>query len=99
MRWRDALLRLHTHGWNADEIDEACEALHETCEEGMYDGTDLAELTLAQVQAVLNVTLDHRLLECIHTIAVWRRRLDQEGDDLRRALYDLDGFAYRSSTE
>ena len=52
MGWRDALLHLRTYGWNADDIAEAGETVHDACDEGDYEGAEVSNLTLAQVQAV-----------------------------------------------
>jgi aryl-alcohol dehydrogenase-like predicted oxidoreductase len=94
MGWRDDLLYLHTNGWNADDIDEACEAMHEACDEGQYEGTEVRNLTLPQVQSVLKVTLDGRLLRSLQAIAALRHLRNTDAEDLQRALYDLDAFAY-----
>ena len=94
MGWRDALLCLHTHGWNADDIDEACEAMHDACNDGEYEGVEVSHLTLAQVQSVLKVDLDARVLRSLQEVAVLRGRQSVEAEDLQRALYDIDAFAY-----
>jgi len=94
MGWRDALLHLHANGWNADDIDEACEAVHVACDEGEYEGSEPGDLTLAQIQSVLNVQLDHRLLTSLQVIAVVRHCQNIDAEDLQRALHDLDAFAF-----
>lgn len=94
MGWREALLYLHGNGWNADTIDEACEAVHVACDEGAYEGIDAGNLTFAQIQSVLNVQLDHRLLRSLQVIVALRHRQNTEAEDLQRALHDLDGFAF-----
>lgn len=94
MGWRDDLLRLHTHGWNTDDIDEACEALHEACDQGEYEGSKVSDLTLAEVKSVLKVDLESGLLRSLQAIAELRSRQSPDAGDLQQALYDLDAFAY-----
>ena len=93
MGWRDALLHLHTNGWSADDIDAASAAVHDACDEGEYEGTEVNDLTLSQIRSVLKINLDDRLLTSLQAIAVLRRRQSIDAEDLRRALYDLDAFA------
>ena len=94
LSWRDALMRLHVGGWDADDIDEACEAIYEACTEGTHEGVAVEALTPLEVCGVLNVELDEALLSALQAIAALRGRQDREADDLRQALYDLDAFAY-----
>ena len=94
MGWREALLHLHANGWNADYIDEACEAVHVACDEGKYEGTEVGDLSLAQIQSVLHAQLGDRLLTSLQVIAALRRCQNIEAEDLQRALHDLDGFAF-----
>lgn len=94
MAWRDALLQLHTAGWNADDIDEACEALHEACDEGEFAGTEISDLTPHQIRYLLSVTLDLALLSSLRAIATLRHRQSLDAEELQRALYYLDAFAY-----
>ena len=92
--WRDALFRMHLNGWNADDIDEACEALYEACSEGAYEGVAVVELRPAQVTALLGVDLDPRLVTALQQVASLRAMQTAEADDLRAALFDIDAFAY-----
>lgn len=94
MGWRDELLTLHTGGWNADDIDEACEAIHEACTEGAWEGFEIADLTVDQVRAVLGVDEDAGLLRSVQAVAVVRGLQDTDSEALQRALYDLDAFAF-----
>ena len=94
LTWRDALLRLHVHGWNADDIDEACEALYEACSEGMYEGGLVDDLTPDQARSVLNTNIRTSLLMDLQQIAALRSQQTPDAERLRRALYDLDAFAY-----
>jgi hypothetical protein len=94
MGWRDALLRLHNGGWNADDIDKACATVHDACDEGKCEGTEVGDLTLTQLRSVLHLGLDEHVLRSLQTIAALRRCQDHDAEELRRALYDLDAFAY-----
>ena len=92
--WRVLLFRLHASGWNADDVDEACEGLYEACSEGAYEGTDVEDLSTHQVRAVLHVNVDERLAVAIRGVAALRAQQTSEAEALRNALYDLDAFAY-----
>lgn len=92
--WRDALMRLHVGGWDTDDIDAACEALVEACEEDESAGFALGDLTAAEVDDILEA--DVAADEVPALLALARVRSSQ-GDDaraLQEALYDLDAFAY-----
>ena len=92
--WRDQLFRLHVHGWNADDIDEACEALYESCREGAYEGIAVADLTTAQMRRALSAEVAEPLLHALRGVAGLREQQGPDADELQRALYDLDAFAY-----
>ena len=91
--WRELLFRLHASGWNADDIDEACEGLYEACSEGAYEGTDVEDLSSQQIRSVLKVDVGERLVVAIRGVAALRAQQTPEAEALRKALYDLDAFA------
>lgn len=95
--WRDCLFRLHASGWNADDIDEACEALSEACSEGVYEGTAVRDLTTDQIQAALRAEVPAPQLDALRVVAALREQQNAEAEQLRQALYDLDAFAYEFS--
>ena len=95
MGWRDRLLHLHSRGWNADDIDDACEALRNACDEGEYDGAEIRDLTSAQLRSVLQADMDEGVLISLREIATLRCLQSTDAEELQRALYDLDAFAYR----
>lgn len=93
--WRDALMKLHTRGWDSDDIDQAAEAINEACTDGVFEEMEILDLSEADVQVVLDddaVPDD----ECaaLLIIADLRSRQSADARDLHRALYDLDAFAY-----
>ena len=45
--WRDALMKLHVAGWNTDDIDSACEALAQACDEGSLEGFEICDLKIS----------------------------------------------------
>lgn len=92
--WRDTLMRLHVAGWNSDDIDDACEALAEACDDGAHAGTAIDALTPDQVRATVKEPLETRVAAALVTIADLRRQGTTAADELRTALYDLDAFAY-----
>jgi hypothetical protein len=97
MSWQDALMRLHVGGWDTDEIDAACEALVEACEEGGAEGFTLDALTTDQVDDILDVDVIATEVPALLTIARVRSSSGTEARALRDALYDLDAFAYAYS--
>jgi hypothetical protein len=93
--WRDALLALHDNGWDADDIDSACEALIEACDEGAYAGLELSALSLLDAVKILDVELDDDEVLSLLEIAEVRSQQDSAAARaLHNALYDLDAFAY-----
>ncbi len=95
MSWQDDLFRIHSLGWSAEDIDDACEALNEACDDGNFEGTPINDLTPTQVRSELAVTLDDATAAALRRIASLRCRQDRDAEDLRHALYDLDAFAYK----
>ena len=94
MSWRDDLYRLHAQGWSADDIDDACEALHEACTDGALKDSLVTELTAGQIRSELGITVDDALAASLRRIAALRSRRDADTEHLRHAMYDLDAFAY-----
>lgn len=95
--WQDALMRLHVSGWDTDEIDAACDALAEACDEGALEGTPIAELTAEQIGTVLENPLSPGDAAALRVVADLRHQVGSEAEALRAALYDLDAFAYAFS--
>ncbi len=90
--WRDALMRLHVAGWDTDDIDAACAALAEACDEEA--GVGVQELSSARVRSVLGVEVGEGEVSALRILAALRAGVGAESEALREALYDLDAFAY-----
>lgn len=87
-------MTLHVAGWDTDDIDAACEALAEACDEGPYEGSEILDLGEDQVARVLGSAPPADQTRALLRVAELRNRVDPEAEALRRALYDLDAFAY-----
>lgn len=87
--WQEALMLLHERGWPGELVDEACEALIESCLEGKFQGRLIRELTLHEVRRILGQQLSSEESRALCGVAEVR---DRSGD-VREALRDLDTFA------
>jgi hypothetical protein len=92
--WRDALMRLHVAGWDTDDIDGACEALAEACEERGDDPAEVTGLTVAEVRDILEIEIGDDEVPALLTLTALHSTQGAEAGELRKALYDLDAFAY-----
>ena len=92
--WRDALMKLHVAGWNTDDIDSACEALAQACDEGSLEGFEICDLSADQVRGVLASPVATDEADALRRVADLRHRVGPETEALRAALFDLDAFAY-----
>ena len=90
--WKEALSVLYENGWETDDIDAACEALFEACDEGAYSGQPIAELSADQVESVLDVEVDDEESHALALLADLRVQSGSAAEALARALYDLDRF-------
>ena len=66
--WRDALMRLHVAGWDTDDIDAACAALADACDEEA--GVGVEELSSEQVRAVLEVEVREAEVSAVRAAAI-----------------------------
>lgn len=90
--WREALLLLHSLGWEGDLIDGACEALNQAYADGALQGKALLTLSPREVEEVLQQKVDDQESQALLRVAAVHDRLDREGDELRKALYNLNAF-------
>jgi hypothetical protein len=90
--WQEALLLLHSLGWEGGLIDGACEALNQACRDGVLQGKALLGLSRQEVEDVLQQRVEEHESEALLCIAEVHDRIDRVGDDLRNALYNLDAF-------
>lgn len=90
--WQEALLLLHALGWEGDLIDGACEALTQACAEGALQGRNVLELSRRDVEKVLQQKVGEQESGALLRLAELHDRLDRQGNELRRALYNLDAF-------
>jgi len=90
--WREALLLLHSLAWEGDLIDGACEALNQACADGAWQGKALLDLTPAEVEEILQQKVDAQESQALLRVAETHDRLDRDGDELRKALYNLNAF-------
>jgi hypothetical protein len=90
--WREALLLLHSLGWEGDLIDGACEALNQACADGSLQGKPLLSLSRREVEEVLQQRVEEPESNALLRVAEVHDRLDHEGNELRKALYNLNAF-------
>jgi hypothetical protein len=90
--WQEALLLLHSLGWEGDLIDGACEALNQACTDGVLQGRALLGLARQEVEDVLQQPVGEQESEALLRVAELHDRLDREGNELRTALYNLNAF-------
>lgn len=91
--WRDALIQLHFGGWDTDDIDAACEVLVEACEERAALGLELAALTPAEVEDILDIEVEPDEVPALLVLADLLASEDEDAEALREALDDIDAFA------
>lgn len=90
------MLHLHVLGWDADDIDNACQALNEACSEGgAFDGSTVIDLEFSAVRELLRADLTSGAVASVLLVAETLGRADSDAAALREALYDLDAFAYK----
>lgn len=90
--WQEALLLLHSLGWEGDLIDGACEALNSACTEGALQARGLLSLSREEVGGVLQQDVAEEESNALLCVAEVHDRLDRQGNELREALYHLDAF-------
>jgi hypothetical protein len=90
--WQEALLLLHSLGWEGDLIDGACEALNVACRDGALQARALLGLSRREVEDVLQQGVDEQESEALLRVADLHDRVGREGNELRRALYNLNAF-------
>jgi len=89
------LLHLHVIGWDADDIDHACQALNDACSDGgAFDGCAVMDLDFSAVRELLRADLTSGAVASLLLVANTLGQVDSEAAALREALYDLDAFAY-----
>jgi hypothetical protein len=90
--WQEALLLLHSLGWEGELVDGACEALSSACSEGGMQGRALLSLSREEVEGVLRQEVSGLESEALLCVAEVHDRLDHSGNELRNALYNLNAF-------
>jgi hypothetical protein len=90
--WQEDLLLLHALGWDGDLIDGACEALNQACRDRALQGRALLGLSRREVEDVLQQGVNEQESGALLRVAEVHDRLDREGNELRRALYNLNAF-------
>jgi hypothetical protein len=90
--WQEALLLLHSLRWEGGLIDGACEALNLACADGALQGRSLLGLSRREVEEVLQQAVGQQESEALLCVAEVHDRLDRKGNELRKALYNLDAF-------
>jgi hypothetical protein len=90
--WQEALMLLHENGWTGEHLDEACEALVESCLDGEMHGLLLRELQPSDVSQVLRTSVSSDEARALCRVAEVRELADEEGERVRDAFRDLDAF-------
>jgi len=92
-------MTLHVRGWEADQIDLAAESICEACSDGMFEGSEILELSDDEVERVLDDEFPEDEIEALLVVADLRAQSTRDSERLSRALYDLDAFAYEYGDE
>lgn len=85
--WQRALRVLGSAGWDAEDIERACETLAPLCQDD-----DAGELSPSDVQRQLSAQLSQQEAKALLDLARVHDQADADGAALREALRDLERF-------
>ncbi len=85
--WQRALRYLGSVGWDAEDIERACEAVSPLCQD-----EDTREVSPSDVLRELGGQISRRAAEAILDLARVHDQADAQGAALRAALRDFERF-------
>jgi Cft2 family RNA processing exonuclease len=86
--WSDALDLLIEMGWDVDEVEAACDAVNEACDED-FDGCDAVELSKRQIEHITGADLTTEESGALQVLATLLSREDEDSQEIRRAFLDV----------